>query len=242
MGSVQILTRKQCIWKCSLLLSQACPGTSVTSYRNEQCVKARGPGSSAFYYGSEYCWIWNIRYDYVCTCGRYRLCWICTKLPVFFFKNHPSPRLDCLLLPYWDHLGSYLETIARTEAYKECFSWNICSPWWLGNRSALQFVNHTLNNFLSRRSLGSFKLRKLETRLLKHGAIYVAQSAHFSIKATNLGPGELLQETCRRWISARLFNECLDIKTVDINPYQREATDYFVKKKKDFFARRHSFG
>lgn len=52
-------------WRiCSI---QACPGTSVTSYRNEQCVKARGPGSSAFYYGnpcSLYCKLGNTAQGY----------------------------------------------------------------------------------------------------------------------------------------------------------------------------------
>lgn len=51
-------------------------------------------------------------------------------------------------------------------------------------------------------------------------------------------PGELLQETCKRQTPAWPFNECFDIKTVDINPYWCWDTNYLVKKMNHFFVRR----
>jgi len=52
------LNRKQCTWNFLLFLSQDCPGTSVTSYREEQCVKAGGNRSSPYYLrlGMEHYW------------------------------------------------------------------------------------------------------------------------------------------------------------------------------------------
>jgi len=97
-------------------------------------------------------------------------------------------------------------------------------------------------------------------RLLKRqGYLRSPITAHFPVRAANFGPGEILRETSTEssvafqrdlsaWPFSVAFQRGLSTsvwtskKPGDLNPYQQEAIDYFVKQKKDVFVRRHSFG
>lgn len=118
----------------------------------------------------------------------------------------------------WDLLQRYKKSVFPLKF--------ICFPWRLGNRCALKF-NSSSRKFLPPREPTNSK-----------GSVCRLISEHFSNQAVNLWPGELLQETCKERIP---FHKCLDIKTVDIIPFQREATDYFLKKK-DVLVPKYLFG
>ena len=53
-------------------------------------------------------------------------------------------------------------------------------------------------------------------------------TAHFPIKPANFGPSEICKRLQR--IQAWPFNVCVNNKTVDLNPHQQEAVEYFMKK------------
>ena len=75
-------------------------------------------------------------------------------------------------------------------------------------------------------------------RLLKRmGCLIRPITAHFPIKAANFEPWSIFARDVVRMadICVAFQRVCETFKIVDLNPFQREAMEYFVKKKVDVF-------